>query len=118
MINIYRNCPFCTFQFNDKLVPIYRSYYQKIISSYVKCNQCKIVYVDPIPNQSILKEIYDENTVRNLTGNEEDSKVFDRAIPCGFAVSNDFRVDFRCNISLAFLEISIPCVFTMSSTFL
>lgn len=65
MINIYRNCPFCTFQFNDKLVPIYRSYYQKIISSYVKCNQCKIVYVDPIPNQSILKEIYDENNYHN-----------------------------------------------------
>ena len=56
MINIYRNCPFCTFQFNDKLVPIYRSYYQKIISSYVKCNQCKIVYEPDCASLSILRQ--------------------------------------------------------------
>ena len=56
---MYRSCPFCTHDKNFKIAPFYATYYNEIKYSYIKCSQCKIVYLDPIPSNSTLDKIYD-----------------------------------------------------------
>ena len=56
-INI-RNCPFCETVNNFTLGAPYKTYFSNQTYSYIKCSQCKIVYVNPVPNQIILNNIY------------------------------------------------------------
>ena len=55
---MFRNCPFCNRNKNFKLAPLFNTYYNEIRYSYIKCSQCKIVYLDPVPSKKTLDKIY------------------------------------------------------------
>ena len=57
-MNNFRDWPFCNFNLNNSLAPLYRTYFQNILYYYVKCKKCKIVYLDPVPKHTTLVEIY------------------------------------------------------------
>ena len=55
---MYRDCPFCEYNKNYKLAPFYKTFFNEVIYSYVKCSKCKIVYLDPLPDKKTLDKIY------------------------------------------------------------
>lgn len=56
-----RNCPFCEATNNYTLGVPYKTYFENQFYYYIKCSQCKIVYVNPVPNEKTLKNIYSTN---------------------------------------------------------
>jgi len=60
-----RNCPICDGEGKDTVFP-YGTIFNKQHFSYIKCVNCRCVYVNPIPDSSTFSLMYDKSNYHNI----------------------------------------------------
>ena len=66
-----RKCPFCESSNDLTLGSPYKTFFNNNEFHYIKCSKCKIVYINPIPSNHILENIYSKNNYHKVFYSDE-----------------------------------------------